>query len=168
MSEKGKKIFLALAIIVPFLLYCVYYYGHMISIAPYKFSEFTSFKIQYGVRDSMVNKYDSKSGAYQYLDRKDSLIKKTMLLKNSELLYLHRKAAELGFWDFPGNETGDTTKFRGAKPLRYYIEFNYRRKSKKVYFDESFNGDSRLKDANENFIKEILKVLNEAEDRNKK
>jgi hypothetical protein len=140
----------------------------MIKNAPYKFTEFKSFVIQYGTSDSLLNKYDSKTGNYQYLNKKDSLIKTNLLLKSSELLFLHRKAAELGFWDFPSDERGDSTKYKGEKPTRYYIEFNYQRKSKKVLFDESFNGDAKLKDANENVIKEILHVLADAEDRKKK
>src|SRR5882757_2838980 len=168
MSDKAKKIFLILTIVVPFLMYCVYYYSRMIKNAPYKFTEFKSFVIQYGTSDSLLNKYDSKTGNYQYLNKKDSLIKTNLLLKSSELLFLHRKAAELGFWDFPSDERGDSTKYKGEKPTRYYIEFNYQRKSKKVLFDESFNGDAKLKDANENVIKEILHVLADAEDRKKK
>jgi hypothetical protein len=128
MSDRAKKIFLVLTIVVPFLMYCVYYYGRMIKNAPYKFTEFKSFVIKYGTSDSMVNKYNSLTGEYQYLNRRDSLIKMKLLLTKSDLLYLHRKAAELGFWDFPGLETNsDSAKFKGAKPLRYYIEFNYRR-----------------------------------------
>ena len=168
MSDKAKKVFLILTIVVPFLMYCVYYYSRMIKNAPYKFTEFKSFVIQYGTSDSLLNKYDSKTGNYQYLNKKDSLIKTNLLLKTSELLFLHRKAAELGFWDFPSDERGDSTKYKGEKPTRYYIEFNYQRKSKKVLFDESFNGDAKLKDANENVIKEILHVLADAEDRKKK
>ena len=168
MSDRAKKVFLVLTIVVPFLMYCVYYYTRMIQNAPYKFTEFKSFVIQYGTSDSLLNKYDSKTGAYQYLNKHDSLVKMNLLLTKSDLLYLHRKAADLGFWDFPSNELGDTAKYKGAKPLRYYIEFNYQRKSKKVLYDEGFEGDSRLKDANENLVKEIMHVLADAEDRKKK
>lgn len=168
MSDKAKKIFLLLTIIVPFLMYCLYYYGRMIKNAPYKFTEFKSFVIQYGTSDSLLNKYNSQTGEYQYLNRHDSLVKMNLLLTKSDLLFLHRKAADLGFWDFPTRELGDSVKYKGQKPVRYYIEFNYQRKSKKVLFDESFDGDSKLKDANENLIKEILHVLADAEDRKKK
>ena len=168
MSDKAKKIFLTLTIVVPFLMYSVYYYSRVIKNAPYKFTEFKSFVIQYGTSDSLLNKYDSKTGNYQYLNKKDSLIKTNVLLKNTDLLYLHRKAAELGFWDFPSDERGDSTKYKGEKPVRYYIEFSYQRKSKKVVFDESFNGDPKLKEANEGLITEITHVIAEAEDRKKK
>jgi hypothetical protein len=169
MSDKAKKIFLVLTIAVPFLFYCVYYYGRMIKNAPYKFTEFKSFMIQYGTGDSLVNKYNSLTGEYQYLNKRDSLIKTNLLLTREDLLYLHRKAAELGFWDFPSTElNSDTSKLKGAKPPHYLIEFNYLRKSKKVLFDASYDGDVRLKDANEHLVKEIMHVLSDAEDRRKK
>ncbi len=169
MSDKAKKIFLTLTIVVPFLLYCIYYYSRMLKNAPYKFTEFKSFVIKYGDGDSLVNQYNSLTGEYQYLNKHDSLIKTNLLLTKDDLLYLHRKAADLGFWDFPSYElNSDTTKFAGHKPPRYYIEFDYQRKSKKVLFDASFDGDSRLKDANVNLIKEIMTVLADAEDRKKK
>src|SRR5437879_1724538 len=106
--NKSKKIFLALSIIVPFLFYCIYYFGMVLKNAPYKFTEFDSIVFQYGDRDSMVNKFNSKTGEYQYLNVRDSLVKKHLRLNKDDLLYLHRKAADLGFWDFPADETGDS------------------------------------------------------------
>ena len=80
MSNKSKKIFLALSIVVPFLLYCFYYYGMMVKNAPYKFSEFESITFKYGLGDSLINQYSSTTNTYQYLNEKDSLIKKKSLL----------------------------------------------------------------------------------------
>jgi hypothetical protein len=164
---RGKRIFLAMSIILPFLFYCIYYYGMMLKNAPYKFVEFESMSIQYGERGNLVNKYDSKTAEYQYLDRRDSLVKKKLVLNNDDLLYLHRKAADLGFWDFPEDETGDSIK-TGNKPPRYIIEFKYQRKSKKVVFDSNFYGDQRLVDANQRLVKEILQVLAREESNQKK
>ena len=147
-------------VIVPFAGYCIYYYAHMFKNAPYKFTEFESMTFEYGPGDSLVNKYNSKTGEYQFLNAKDSLIKMNLHLPKEELLYLHHKAAELGFWDFPSMELGDSTiKHKGSRPLRFVIAFNYKRKSKKVIYDSSFDGNPRLKDANEQMIKEITKVL---------
>lgn len=169
MIDKSKRIFLALSIIVPFLVYCVYYYGMVFKNAPYKFTEFKSINFKYGVKDSMVNSYNSVTGEYQYLNKRDSLVKKIVLLKKSELLYLHRKASELGFWDFPANElNNDTARLEGAKPPRFLIEFNYQRKSKRVLFDANYDGPEKLIEANRMMIKEIESVLNEAEQREKK
>ncbi|WP_299517409.1 hypothetical protein [Mucilaginibacter sp.] len=135
--------------------------------APYKFVEFDSIVFQYGDRDSMLNKYNSKTGDYQYLNVKDSLVKMHLHLNQKELLYLHRKAADLGFWDFPADETGDSVK-TGPKPPRYVIEFNYKRKSKKVIFDANYYGDPKLVDANQHLIKEIMQVLASEETNQKK
>jgi hypothetical protein len=169
MSDRTKKIFLALCIFGSMLIYCVYYYAHVFKDAPYKFAEFKSFTFKYGSRDSMLNSYNSATGEYQYLNKHDSLVKKTLFLKKSELLYLHRKASEMGLWDFPSNETmDDTANLKGVKPLRYSIEFNYQRKSKKVLFDANFDGPLKLVDANDQVIKEIMSVLDEAEARQKK
>ncbi len=162
MVTKSKKLFLIASIIVPFLLYCFYYYGMMIKNAPYKFSEFQSLRFEYGYGDTLNNTYDSKTGEYQFVNRRDSLVKINLKLSKDELLYLHRKAADLGFWDFPANELNPDVK--GHVP-RFVIQFNYQRKTKKVMYDASFNGNEKLKDANERLIKEIQKVINEAEAR---
>ena len=162
MSTRSKKIFLIASIIVPFLFYCFYYYGMMIKNAPYKFSEFKSIQFQYGYGDSMLNKYDSKTGDYQFVNTRDSVIKMHLKLTKDDLLYLHRKAADLGFWDFPAKELNTETKVRSP---RYMMQFNYKRKSKIVVFDASYDGNDKLKDANERLIKEIQKVLDDAEAR---
>ncbi|HTH82322.1 MAG TPA: hypothetical protein VL490_05285, partial [Mucilaginibacter sp.] len=160
--SNAKRIFLALSIIVPFLFYCLYYYGMVLKNAPYKFTEFDSIVFQYGDRDSLLNKFNSKTGDYQYVNMHDSVVKMHLRLNEKDLLYLHRKAADLGFWDFPADESGDTVK-SGQKPLRYIIEFKYKRKSKKVVYDENFVGDPRLVDANQRLIKEIKQVLTDEE-----
>jgi hypothetical protein len=162
-SKRFKKVFLGFCIAIPFLVYCVYYYSIMIGNAPYRFSDFESFSIQYGTGDSMVNKYDSKTGDYQYLTDHDSLIKKHLVLNSDQLLYLHRKAAYWGFWNFPTVELNDSAKAKGINAPHYLIQFNYKHKSKKVLFDAAFDGDIKLRDANQGMIAEIEKVLNEAE-----
>ena len=162
-SKRFKQIFLGFCIAIPFLVYCVYYYSIMIGNAPYRFSEFQSFSIQYGTGDSLLNKYNSKTGDYQYLDNRDSLIKKHLRLNSDQLLYLHRKAAYWGFWNFPAVEINDSAKAKGIKAPHYIIQFNYLHKSKKVLFDAAFDGDIKLRDANQGMIAEIEKVLNEAE-----
>jgi hypothetical protein len=167
MSSKTKKIFLTCSILLPFLAYCFYYYGMMIKNAPYRFTDFDSMSIQYGDADSLQNKYDSKTGDYQYLNKKDSLVKMHLRLTKDDLLYLHRKAADLGFWDFPTKELADTTK-SDKRSVRYIIEFRYKKKSKKVIYDSGFAGDIRLIDANKNLITEIKKSLWAAEERQKK
>ena len=165
MSDRSKKIFLAIAIILPFLVYCVYYYGVMIKNAPYKFTEFDSITLKYGTGDSLVNQYNSKTGKYVYLDNRDSLVVKNVRLNKDDLLYLHRKAVTLGFWDFPEQLSGSATAERHQNIPRYYLEYKYQRKSKKLLFDADFNGDPKLKGAAKLLIDEVQKTLKDAEDR---
>jgi hypothetical protein len=164
MTNKSKKIFLALSVIVPFMLYCFYYYGMMVKNAPYKFSEFESLTFKYGPGDSLINQYESKTHHYQFVTKADSLVKKKVKLTKDDLLYLHRKAAQLGFWDFPSEVTNTEESSNPSSP-RYYIELKYQRKTKKVLFDSDYNGDPKLKDAVRLLIEEIDRTISDAEDR---
>jgi hypothetical protein len=169
MSQRSKKIFLLLTIVGSFMIYCAIYYAHIFKNAPYNFTEFKSFTYKYGDKDSMLNEYNSLTGAYQYLDAKDSLVKTHLFLTRTELLTLHEKAADLGFWDFPSNEmNNDTTNLDGKKPARFIIAFNYKRKSKKVTFDVDYQGPQKLVEANQLLIKAIEGVMSDAEERQKK
>lgn len=165
MSDRSKKIFLAICIIVPFILYCVYYYSIMVKNAPYKFAEFESITFKYGLGDSLINRYDSKTGDYQFVDKNDSLQKTNVKLNKDDLLYLHRKAAEAGFWNFPEDLSGKNNPHHSANSPHYYIEFKYQRKSKHVLFDVDFNEDPKLAEAARSLIKEISNTINDAEDR---
>ncbi len=167
MSDRSKKIFLAFSIIVPFMLYCVYYYGMMIGNAPFKFSEFESIDFKYGEGNNLNNNYNSKTGKYQYVNNHDLLVVKTVRLTQDDLLYLHRKAAELGFWDFPKEILGDSSRKEIKNSLHYYIAFHYKRKSKIVLFDTAYNDDPKLRDAAAQVVKEIQQRLADAEDRSK-
>jgi hypothetical protein len=177
-SKYNLKIKLVVSVLISGLIFFIFYisgvplrayYRQIFENSPYEFSEFKSFVFKYGVRDSMLNTYNSATGEYQYLNNRDSLIKTHLYLNKSEILYLHHKAGELGFWDFPPNELSkDTTNPEGVKPLRYLMQFNYRQKSKTVLFETSYDGLETLKAANSKMVKEIEKVLAEAEDRQKK
>ncbi len=164
MSDRGKKIFLALSIVVPFMIYCVYYYGNMVKNAPYKFSEFESITFKYGLGDSMVNKYSSKTMEYQYINDRDSLVRKKVKLSKDDLLYLHRKAAELGFWNFPSTMEGEPVSSGQSSP-HYYLEYKYARKTKSVYFDLNYNGNPKLKDAVRQLIEIVNTTINKAHSR---
>jgi len=164
MSDRGKKIFLICCVTVPFLLYCFYYYGIMIKNAPYKFSEIELIDLKYGFNENLENGFNSKSGIYTYRNDQDSLIRDTVKLRKDDLLYLHRKAAELGFWNFPEN-------MRGPKPAKmtnvphYKLSYKYKRKVKTIDFDANYNSNEKLRDAFKQLIDEIIRTVNDAQDR---
>ena len=164
-SLRSKKIFLVLSIVVPFLLYCFYYYGMMVKNAPYKFAEFDSIVFKYGDGDSLLNRYNSKTGEYQFVNSRDSVVHMHLKLNNSDLLLLHRKAADLGFWDFPVHIDADSLTPGFNKAPKYYIQFNYKRKSKTVLYNAAYNDNAKLKEAADLLVKQIKTKLAEAEKR---
>lgn len=165
MSDRAKKIFLAICIITPFILYTVYYYSIMVKNAPYRFADFESITLNYGLGDSLINRFNSKTGDYQFLNTRDSLIKTNVKLKKDDLLYLHRKAAELGFWNFPEEITADDDTQRSVNAPHYYLEFKYKEKSKHILFDAEYTEDPKLRDAAKQLITEVSNMISEARER---
>ena len=161
MSDRFKKIFLGLSIAVPFLLYCVYYYSIMIRNAPYKFTEFKNITIKSGFGDHYDKTYSSQTQNYQYINRNDSLIKNKVKLSKDDLLYLHRRAADLGLWNMPEKMLGDTSD----KSLKYYLEFDYERKKKIIELDAAYNENTKLRDAAIELVKTVNKMVDDADDK---
>ena len=76
------------------------------------------------------------------------------------MLYLHRKAAELGFWDWPEKMLGDSS----SNTPRYYLEFDYQRKKKIIIIDASYDKNIKLRDAALELTKTVDKVILDADD----
>jgi hypothetical protein len=166
MSNKSKKIYLALTIIVPFMLYCVYYYSEMIKKAPFRSTDFEGFVLKYGEGNDLINQYDSKNFHFQYLNQKDSLVQTTVKLRKDDLLYLHHKAAELGFWNLPDELImSDSTSATSQQSPHFYLEMNYKEKSKSVLIDARYIGNSKMYDAAKSVINVAQQVIKDAEDR---
>lgn len=166
MSNRAKSIFLGLCIIGSFLIYCVYYYSNMLKNAPFRYSDFESIEITYGTPNEMLNNYNTKTHAFQYLNNKDSLIHTTLKMRNDDLLYLHRKAQELGFW----NVDNDMTSPRdnpddGIDVPRYILKYTYKEKSKEVTLDADYPGNPKMKDAAKSTIDAVMTMIAEVQAR---
>lgn len=166
MSDKSKKIFLALSIVVPFLIYCVYYYSNMIKNAPFRFTDFESVDIRYGFPDSMLNHFNSKTADYEYLTKDGQLIKDTLRLRNDDLLYLHRKAQELGFWNVQDDMTTSAADKKDlARVPRYTLTFKYKEKTKSVTMDADYAGNPKMFEAARTTVDEVMRMLASAKTR---
>ncbi|MBC6111962.1 hypothetical protein ACFOG5_00835 [Pedobacter fastidiosus] len=166
MSNKGKKIFLALSIILPMIIYCYIYYRPIIQNAPFRKADFVSMQFSWGVKDTLENHYNSANGDYQYVNSKDSTVKKKVFLKSDDIFYMHGKANEIGLWNFP-----DTIGKKSAKSMsvpRYDMTFNYKEKSKHVILYGDFDGNPKLLDAAVQMRKVIEETINQAEKRSGK
>ncbi len=164
MSDSFKKIFLGASIAVPFLIYCIYYYGIMIKNAPYKFTELDYIELK-GTVGNKINKfYNSKTMVYQYINLQDKLVTVKVKLNKDDLLYLHRQAVDANFWNLPTDITGDET----ANSPRYYLTFKYKRKEKSIVLDNKFMGNPKHKEFAERLVKTVDKTVQDAEDRSKR
>lgn len=165
MTNKAKKIYLALTIVVPFLIYSGFYYMPMLRNAPFKSTEFVSIEYKWGPGNNLENSYNSATGEYHYKDTRDSLIKTNVKLRQNDIIYLHGKAHELGFWNFPELIANPGTDLDSSKVLRYVIRFNYKRKSKEVVFVSDFHEPAKLRDLAKQMTKLIEQSINAAEQR---
>ncbi|MFD2580931.1 hypothetical protein ACFSR6_00405 [Pedobacter vanadiisoli] len=166
MSSRGKKIFLAITIIVPMIIYCYIYYKPIIQNAPFRKADFVSMEYKWGVKDTLENSYNSATGEYQYVTKSDSTIRKKIFLKSDDILYMHAKANEIGLWNFP-----DTIGKKSPKSMavpRYDLLFKYKEKSKHVVIYGDFDGNPKLLDAAVQMRKVIEDTLNQAERRSGK
>ncbi|MFA6946832.1 MAG: hypothetical protein WC220_13130, partial [Pedobacter sp.] len=75
------------------------------------------------------------------------------------------KAAELGFWNFPDELSGENNPDRSKNSPRYYIEFKYKDKTKHVLYDISYNQEPKLGDAAKSLITEISNMISDVRDR---
>lgn len=166
MSDKSKRIFLAICIIVPFIIYCVVYYSSMIKNAPFRFADFESIEITYGTESEMVNTFNSKTGAYQYLTVDNKLVKDTIKMRKDDLLYLHRKAQELGFWNVDDNMTNaNRDSSKNQEVPRYILKYTYKDKSKEVTLDADFAGPDKMKSAAKSTVDAVMTMIAEVKAR---
>ena len=166
MTDKSKRIFLAICIIVPFIIYCVVYYSSMIKNAPFRFADFESIEVTYGTPNEMVNTFNSKTGEYHYLTRDNKLMKDSIKMRKDDLLYLHRKAQELGFWNVDDNMTNmkrDTAM--NQEVPRYILKYTYKDKSKEVTLDADFAGPDKMKDAAKSTVDAVMTMIAEVKAR---
>ena len=160
MNKTSKKIFLAICVIVPFIVYCFVYYSSMIKNAPFRYTDFEYLELTYGTPNEMVNTYNSKTQHYQYLTNDNVLVKDTLKLRDDDLLYLHRKAMEIGFWNVDDDMTTvrqDSTQ--GLNVPRYILKFVYKEKTKEVVLDADYAGTEKMKAAAKSTIDAVMTML---------
>lgn len=145
---------------VPFIIYCVVYYTPMIKNAPFKSSEFVSLDFKWGDGAALANHYNSATGQYQYLNKQDSLIKKSFKLRAKDISYMHNKANEYGLWNFP-----EVIGTADGKSLRYEFTFTYKRKVKHVVYYANFDGNPKLRSAVSSVKGVVEQTIQDAEKR---
>lgn len=130
--------------------------------SPVQVVDFESFTLIWGKTDSLLNRYDSKTGNYQYVDRRDSLHRTQVRLHSNEIIFLHHKINELGFWGLPA--TIGSPAIEGK--TQYALTFHYKGRSKtmKVYQAAAPSINLQL-DSAMRLIGMVQAVIDEADNR---
>jgi len=165
MTSRGKKIFLALSIIIPFLIYSIVYYAPIIRNAPFKLKEFKSIEYKWGAGNHLENSYNSATGVYQYYNDKDSLVTKHLKLSAKDEKFLDSTAHIQGFYNLPDIMANNENELKNSKAPRYFMKFNYEKKSKEVTYLSDFQGNQRMKDAAAQMQKVIEQTIIETEEK---
>lgn len=163
MTDRGKKLFIFFSVIVPFLIYAIVYYRPIIRNAPFKAKEFVSLEYKWGAGKNLENSYNSATGEYKYLNDKDSLVIRNIKLSLRDQKYLDSNADEQGFWNLPDVVGNSEADLNNPKLLRYFIKFNYQKKSKEVTYFPNFSGNQKMKTATSQMQKIIEQYLIDAD-----
>lgn len=140
----------------------------MVKNAPYRSFELESIVFKYGQGEELENNFNSRTGVFNYVNNNDSLVSTNVKLNKNDFIYIHHKAAALGFWNFPDDMTETTDPQDIKNSTRYYLEFNYKDKTKTVLLDVNYSGNPKLHDAAKSLIEEVQRLLSDAQDRQAK
>ncbi len=163
MTSRGKKIFIALSVIIPFLIYCGIYYQEKFRYANFKAKDFVSFEYKWGVNPKLENSYNSLTGEYRYHDRDDSLIVKNVKLTAKDFKYLDSVADLQGFWNLPDIVANSEKDLQNPTILRYEMKFTYKNADKTVLYLTNYDRNPRMKDAVAHVQKEIMATIADAD-----
>lgn len=142
------------------------YYSSMIKNAPFRFADFQSIELTYGTPGEMLNTYNSATSEYQYVTNDNRVLTAKVKLRKDDLLYLHRKAMELGFWNVDDDMTSThEDENQGKQVPRYILKYTYKEKSKQVTLDADFKGPEKMRDAAKSTIDAVITMIAEAQAR---
>lgn len=166
MTFELKKSISLIATIVAILIVAIGgYYFINLRKGPYSASDFISVNYKWGVGDTLLNSYNSATGDYQYLDKRDSLIKTNVKLRANNIIFIHSKANELDLWKLPNVIANPNTNLKSKQVLRYEMVFNYEQKAKKIVFMTNYEEDPAIGNAAAELQKLIAQTISEAEER---
>lgn len=143
------------------------YYLIQLKKGRYNAADLISVSYQWGVGDTLANRYNSATGQYQYLDNRDSLIKTKLKLNANNVIFLHSRANEIGLWNMPDVIASPNANLKSDKVLRYEITFVYAQRSKKIIYLTDYQEDAVVLDAAVKLQELLEQTIKDAEQRTK-
>lgn len=147
------------------LVAIVGYYFLQLKQGPYQVANFSNLTYKWGTGDNLLNGYNYQTGEYKYLNAKDSLITTKLKLRSNNIIYIHNKLNELGFWNLPAvikNKNGKTDQHT---VLRYEVELSYGTASKKVVYYADYDDEPEVATKAREVQKLISQTIDEVEGR---
>lgn len=160
-----KSISLVTTVVLVVVIAVVGYYFINLGKGPYRASDFVSVSYKWGVGDTLANSYDSATGAYQYLDSRDSLVKTNVKLRANNIIFIHSKADELNLWQLPNVIANPNANLKSDQVLRYEFVFTYEKKVKKIIYLTDYDSDPTIATAANELQKIVKQTIDEAEER---
>jgi hypothetical protein len=158
--KNSLSIVVSIAVII--ITSAVGYYLISLKKAPYPVADFKSFTYKWGINANLENSYTSTDGRYHYLDNRDSLIETHVKLRTNDIIFIHNKINELGFWNLP-DVIGK--KSVNSKSPVYELQFTYKEKSKRIIIYSDFDGNPQLFDSAMQIKTIVQQAIDEAESR---
>lgn len=165
LSKIKKNISFIATIIVIIIISIAGYFLINKQKGPFYASELVSIEYKWGLGDTLVNRYNSATGNYQYLDNRDSLIRKKLKLRANNIIFIHSRANEINLWSLPSLIANKNANLKTNQVLRYEITFNYETKVKKITYLTDYDEDMAVLDRVNQLQQTIKSTIDEVEDR---
>lgn len=156
-----RKLFVVFSIIVPFIVYTVYYYSTIIGHAPYRYDQFKRFEFRtyrFGKPRTILV---SQTGEFTFYNKKDSLVHAHVRLTAADLKDIHETLRDIIFWDMP-TVAGDSTQKHRTDVTLVYLKVVYQRASKTVWWQDNYFADRKLDERMGQIVKYIDSRASEA------
>jgi len=150
MSQRFKKIYLTIMVVVPFLAYSGYYYYEMIRKAPFSFEGFRTILVDFQAPGGRATQIDVAGGTVAYTLPDGEIYRDTISFDAQELQEFHRALYTNNFFELPHRMQKEGS--RDTTTGVYRIEAVYDRKQYRVVYETNYRGERRHKDKVERVI----------------
>ena len=130
-----------------------------------KAASFVSLTYKWGVGDTLQNSYDSSTGAYQFVDQQDQLIREKFKIRTNNVIFLHSKINEQDLLNIPDTVANPKANLKDPKVLRYEFKFVYDDTTKNVIYLTSYDQDPVIRNRASSLQKLVQQIVTEAEER---
>ncbi len=163
MNAKQKMIVKLAAVV--FIVVVGGYYIIKLRSGGERAASFVSLTYKWGMGDTLQNSYNSKTGAYLFLDQRDQLIKENFKLRTNNVIFLHSKINQQDLLNIPDTIANVGANLKDPKVLRYEFNFVYDDTTKKVIYLTNYDKDPVIANKVKTLQQTIQQVITEAEER---